>query len=318
MSDLASLLCAAIARRSRAKKVALLLSGGLDSLTVGLALERCGKTVHAYTYHLEGYPSRDLDKARGIAKQLRWTLEIVSVPTSSLADDFIRLVVEQRCYRKAQFEVTFPLLYIFPLIGEREIWTGWNADPHYGNTKNAVLGQRRMRSQGWSSAKRKKAFDDDRRSYFFDDLRNPASPETWWWGKRLASQFGKALLDPYVDDSVINYFLQFSHEQLSPLTKPIVRRAFAADLARLQKGSLTVGVQMQTGGSVDRLFATLLSDESINRFKMGDGDAYTTVSALCQRWGREARADPKRFTSELKRLPAPHCRDQEDVRTSGL
>ena len=304
MSELASLLCKSIERQSRRKNVSLLLSGGMDSLSVGLCLERAGKRVHAYTYHLEGYASDDLDKAVSLARQLRWKLEIISVPTSAVASDFIRLAVEHRCARKTQFEVMFPLLYIFPLIEEREIWTGWNADTHYGNTKNYMFRQRRLRQLGWSAAKRKAAFHKDRRSDF-NELSDPTSQETWWWGNKLAKAGGKSLLDPYNDECVFGYFSQFTHEQLSPLNKPIIRREFADDLSRISKGSVTVGVQLQTGGRVDDLFETLLTNRTINRFKQRDGSLYTTVSALCQRWGGEVSAGPKRFIADLKRLPMP-------------
>lgn len=89
MTELVSLLCAAIERRSRHKTVGLLLSGGMDSLSVGLCLERAGKTIHAYTYHLDGYQSDDLDKAINLARQLKWKLEVITVPTSAVASDFI-------------------------------------------------------------------------------------------------------------------------------------------------------------------------------------------------------------------------------------
>ena len=165
----------------------------MDSLSVGFCLERAGKKIHAYTYHLEGYRSDDLEKAISLARQLKWKLEIITVPTSAVASDFIRLAVGHRCQRKTQFEVTFPLLYIFPLIKESEIWTGCDADTRYGNTKNYIFRQQKMRKEGWSTAKRKKAFHNQRRQDF-NELYDPASQETWWWGYRLASCWKRILL----------------------------------------------------------------------------------------------------------------------------
>jgi asparagine synthetase B (glutamine-hydrolysing) len=141
------------------RQVALLLSGGLDSLSVGIALQKASKTVHAYTYRVQGYPSRDLKKAIAIARHFCWPLTVVEVPSTSMAPDFVRLAVEHRCRKKVQFEVTFPLLYIFPAIEEAEIWTGWNADDHYGNTKNFILSQKELAGRGASRSERKKAFD---------------------------------------------------------------------------------------------------------------------------------------------------------------
>ncbi len=299
MSELLRLLSDAVATQSRDKTVALLLSGGLDSVSVGLTLEKAGKIVHAYTFHLDGYPSKDLKKATAIAGHLGWPLAVITVPTAAVANDFLRLAIEQGCRKKTQFEVTFPLLYVFPQIDETEIWTGWNADDHYGNTRECAFRQRRMAHQGMSPAERKEAFDAERRAQFEGPLTNPDSGDTWWYAHRLASQHGKRLFDPYLAHTVRNYFLQFDHERLSPLNKPFIRQSLAGQLERLPRGSLAVGVQLQTGGGVNSLFTTLLQDARINGF----GERYTTVSALAQRWGREVRQNRDQFMAELQALP---------------
>ena len=122
------------------------------------------------------------------------------------------------------------------------------------------------------------------------------------------------MLDPNIDEDVFNYFNQFTHEQLSPLNKPVIRRAFAGDLSRITKGTVTVGVRLQTGASVDTLFETLLSNKTINRFRQASGKAYGTISALCQRWGKEVTANPKPFETELRRLPKPKL---AEIKTCG-
>jgi DNA-cytosine methyltransferase len=259
-----------------------------------------GKTVRAYTFHLEGYPSKDLEKAKAIARHFGWPLTVVTVPSGDVVTDFVRLAVEQRCRKKTQFEVTFPFLYVFPAIAEAEVWSGFNADDYYGNTKNCVLEQRTMAREGRSHAERKDAFDKERQLRFAK-LQNPDSGDTWWFANRLAAQHGKRLFDPYLDPAVRDYFLQFDHKQLSPLSKPLVRQALADELRDLPKGALAVGVQLQTGGGVDSLFATLLRDNTINRFDK----RYASVSGLCQRWGREVSRDPDQFRAELTPSPRP-------------
>jgi site-specific DNA-cytosine methylase len=300
MSELLSLLCRAVRARSRDDAVALLLSGGVDSTSVGIALQKAGKTVRAYTYRLQGYPSSDLKKAIAIARHFGWPLTIVEVPTADAACDFMRLAIELRCRKKTQFENAFPLLYVLPRIAEAEVWTGFNADDHYGNSKNCVLRQKRMAREGASSAERKKAFDAERRLIFEQTLANPESGDTWWYAHRIAEQCGKRLLDPYLDEAVREFFLQFDHEALSPLNKPLVRRALADELRDLPRGSLAVGIFLQTGGGVDTLFETLLRNAAINRFDT----KYSDVSSLCQRWGKEVKERPEPFRAELKTLPS--------------
>jgi site-specific DNA-cytosine methylase len=99
---------------------------------------------------------------------------------------------------------------------------------------------------------------------------------------------------------VRDYFLQFDHETLSPLNKPLVRAELAEQLRDLPKGSLAVGVFLQTGGGVDTLFETLLRNPAINRFKTGYGE----VAPLCQRWAKEVAKNPEPFRAELERLPS--------------
>jgi DNA-cytosine methyltransferase len=299
MSELLSLLCGAVGARSSDQAVALLLSGGIDSTSVGIALQNVGKTVRAYTYRLRGYESSDLTKAIAIARHFGWHLTIITVPTADVARDFMRLAVEQRCRKKTQFENTFPLLYMLPRIAEAEVWSGFNADDHYGNGNRFCREQHKMAREGVSPTERKNTFDAYRRECF-EKLANPESGDTWWYAYRLAERCGKRLLDPYLDEGIREYFFRFDHDQLSPLGKPLIRQALASDLRGLPKGSLTCGVQLQTGGSVDALFETLLYDPAINRFDR----KYKSVSELCQRWGREVERRPKPFLAELKALPS--------------
>lgn len=49
------------------KKVAVLLSGGVDSISVAFAAERLGKKITAYSFRLEDEPSYDYNKAKDIA-----------------------------------------------------------------------------------------------------------------------------------------------------------------------------------------------------------------------------------------------------------
>jgi DNA-cytosine methyltransferase len=119
--------------------------------------------------------------------------------------------------------------------------------------------------------------------------------------RRIAAQHGKELLDPYLDKSVCEYFLRFDQEQLSPLSKPHIRHALRDHLKRIPKRTLAVGIQLQKGSGVCALFSTLLNDEAINRFDK----KYTTVSALCQRWGCEVRNDGGSYLAETQALSPP-------------
>lgn len=302
MSELLNHLTHAVAGQSRREKVALLLSGGIDSLSVGLALAAAGKPFHAYTFELEGHSSPDVKSARALAAHFGWPLTVVTVPTSQVADDFLRLAAEQKCRTKIQFEVSYPLAYVFQQIVEEEVWSGFNADDHFGNDRETIFHYRRLATESWSKDQLKQDFDEKRRAKFDGPLADPQSGDSWWFAKRIAARYGKTLHDPYLDRPVRDYFLRFDHAELSPARKPHLRDAFRGELKRLPKGSIAVGVRLQKGAGVSALFSKLLHDERINRFET----RYTTVSGLCQQWGAAIGQSPELYKDELQRLlPQP-------------
>jgi DNA-cytosine methyltransferase len=237
-------------------------------------------------------------------------LSVVTVPTHNLAADFKRLAIQFGCKKKVQFEVTLPLLYVIPAIEEREVWTGFNADDNYGNTRECLLEQSRLTRDGVDAEERKRLFDEYRNKVF-DKFDAPDSGDTWWFAKAVAAQHGKDLLDPYFGQTIREFFLRFDHDTLSSLSKPIVRREFAEKLEGLPGSAIAKGVRLQIGGRVDELFRTLLANPDINRFET----RYTTVSALCQRWGREVEANPDAFATELDKLPS---QPRANVRSSQI
>ena len=201
--------------------------------------------------------------------------------------------------------------FLLPAIAEREVLTGFNADDHFGNNRECIFRQSRLARAGQSAAERKKAFDAERKAQFENELVNPELDDTWWNARRLAEQHGKKLIDPYLDRDVHEFFLQFDHEALSPLSKPIVRHQFADQLRDLPNGTLTPA-SLQISAGVDGLFRTLLADPRINRF----AKKYTTVSSLCQRWGAEVSARPEPLLAEVKNLP-PQPRAVTNLLRSG-
>ena len=148
-----------VARMSRQDHVALMLSGGRDSITTGIACQEAGKTVHAYTYELDGYRSTEREKVKSIARHFGWKLSVVTVPTNCLSDDFKRLAIGLGCRKKVHFEVSYPVQYLMRVIEEAEIWTGWNADDHLGNTREYVFHQARLKRDHVPSSARKADFD---------------------------------------------------------------------------------------------------------------------------------------------------------------
>jgi len=277
------------------------LSAGIDSVSTGIVCTEAGKEVHAYTYELKGYRSREREKVEVLARHFGWRLSVVTVPTSNLAADFKRLAIQYGCKKKVQFEVTLPLLYVIPEIEERDVWTGFNADDHYGNTRGPLLDQARLSRDGVSATERKRLFDEYR-GQVYQKFDEPTYGDTWWFASDVAARHGKLLLDPYIDLSIREYFSQFDHDSLSPLGKPLIREALAEQLQGLPDSAIAKGVRLQIGGRVDELFRTLLANPDITRAigsKLG-----TPRSRHCARGG----------AGKSRRIPAhllrnwTHCR----------
>jgi DNA-cytosine methyltransferase len=298
MSELRRLLANAVSNQSRETDVALLLSAGRDSITVGIACQDAGKRIHAYTFELEGYRSHERERAEAIAHHLGWKLTVVTVPTHNLPDDFKRLAIGLGCRKKVHFEVSFPLQYVLSVIEESEIWTGWNADDHYGNNREYMFEQRRLKEQGLDDAARKEHFDAYRLATY-QEFDRPGSNHTFWKASEIAERRGKRLCDPYTSPDVRAYFCAFDHHRLSPLSKPLIRDAFNDVFVPSLEKLVAKGERLQKGGRVDELFETLLENADINRFDK----KYRGVSPLCLKWGAAIRANPEAFAKELNELP---------------
>ena len=296
--SLGNILRAETLARSSCSRVALLLSGGTDSFVTGFVCQEAGKEVVAYTYELDGIPSSERQIAEAIARHVGWPLRIVRVPTVGLRAVFLRLAIEYGCSKKTQFEVTYPIAHMVPEIAETEIFTGWNFDDHYGNTREDIMEMSKLKRAGCSGPELKAHFDALRdRKYAKSD--SAESPDTFWFASRIASANGKRLIDPSLAAQVRRFFRQFTHDELSSPDKLLIRAEFADAFARLPAGLVAKGIKLQKGGCVHQLFQTLIDDPVVNRFER----KYTTIPALCVRLAKEVREKPDWHAEELTKLP---------------
>ena len=71
---------------------AVLLSGGVDSMSVGFAAERVGRNVTAYSFQLDIKNSYDFAKAKEVAEMMHWPFVGITINTSSLKSDFVLIL----------------------------------------------------------------------------------------------------------------------------------------------------------------------------------------------------------------------------------
>ena len=99
-------------------EIAVLLSGGVDSLSCAIAAHHVGKTVHAYSFHLDTHETYDYKKAQEVADIMGWSFTGISVPTNDLENDWFRLR-ELGCEKNTHYECVWPFLYVYPKINEK-------------------------------------------------------------------------------------------------------------------------------------------------------------------------------------------------------
>ena len=120
-------------------ELAVLLSGGVDSLSVAFAADRVGKRISTYSFRLDIHDNYDNEKAQQAANEFGWPHRECVVDTTNLVEDFLVLAKEYRCKKKTHFECVYPFLYVYPHIEERSVLTGWGADGYYGVSKKAHM-----------------------------------------------------------------------------------------------------------------------------------------------------------------------------------
>jgi len=245
-------------------EIAVLLSGGVDSISVGLAAQHAGKEVHAYSFQLGEQTSYDFAKAAEVAYKMQWDFTPIIIPTDkdNLIDDWHRLV-KMGCRKKTHFECVFPFLYVYPEITETYVVTGWGADGYFGVSKKAM-----MRYSSWRKGRnyvtyckehnqKRLTFNQFREAYF--SKGNTAGLD---WHNKVVAKYNKKHVTPYLDEKVRDYLMSKPYRELnSPKQKSIVR----SDFTEFKKfGRIETHINLHIASGVNKLFKTLLNNPKIN------------------------------------------------------
>ena len=193
------------------EECAVLLSGGVDSLSVAFAAANLRKKITAYSFCLEDNPSYDFGFAKDISHHFGWKFKVIPINMSDFEDRFEDLV-RLRCVKKTHFECVFPFLYVYPQIKEKYVLSGWAADGYFGVSKKANMHYKHT----------KEKFDE-----FRDDYFQPENQAGYLWHRKVSDMHDKIFVTPYLSQSVKEYFYKFTWEELNkPKQKHHVREAF--------------------------------------------------------------------------------------------
>ena len=224
---------------------ALLLSGGVDSISVGLAAHYAGKKVHAYSFRLDMHNSYDIQKAEEVAKYMGWEFTPIIVPTDNLEQDWITLA-NLGCKKKTHFECVFPFLYVYPHIIEKYVVTGWGADGYYGVSKKAQIHYKHT----------KQKLDQFRDNYYL-----PKNSAGLLKHLIVTEKYGKVMINPFLDVDVKDFFYSMDWFELNkPYQKHHVRDAFE----EFKKIKVKPHLNLQLNSKINVAFETLLNNKRIN------------------------------------------------------
>jgi len=275
------------------KEVALFLSAGVDSCSVGIAAHRLGKKVHAYTFQMKGETNFDSKHAENIAKKMGWEWTLIEVPSDNLIEDFKTLSLKYNCRKKTHFECTWPFLYVYPQIKEKYIISGILADGHWFYNKSLMI-------KGVVGKKSKKEdLDKERIKYFNplmkngrDSLNAQYNPSGWWQQILLGDEYGKVHCNPYEEKEVFDFYMKYSwREIMEPFDKHHVIEAFQKefDLIGHRKHQ-----NFQTVAKIPTVFETLLNVPEIN-FKNR-----IRIMDICRDWYTRTNGKKTKLKSFLK------------------
>tara|TARA_R110000823_G_scaffold113126_2_gene235024 strand:- start:478 stop:1275 length:798 start_codon:yes stop_codon:yes gene_type:complete len=245
------------------KEVAVLLSGGVDSLSVAFALHRQGKKIISYSFKLKNIPNYDFEKAKTVSKIFNWDFKEIIIDPKLLKDDFYKLK-DLGCYKKTHYECMYPFIYIFPQIKEKYVASGWAADGYYGISKKAMIHFR----------KPKELFDKFRNDYFL-----PKNSAGFFFLDKIAKLNNKIVIAPYLSKEVKQFFYEKDWFELNkPYQKHHVRKSF---IEFKKIGEVKKHINLQIGSKITKIFETLINDNIIN-FKNRK-----RVMDICRDWANK-------------------------------
>lgn len=182
--------------------VAILFSGGTDSLTCLFSLLNLGIKPSLYSFHMENTIHKDIEVSIKVANHFDLEHTIISIDENveQLIKDVTFLCQNMKLSRKTNVQCTYPFLHVVPKIKEKYVVSGLCADDLYGTSKSMSI----------KYAKDKEGFDNARSKTFANEYSSAYKPI-----KEVIESFGKIFIAPYRNEEVINYFMTKTWKELN-------------------------------------------------------------------------------------------------------
>lgn len=246
------------------KDVALLFSGGMDSLSLLLSCLDAGITPHLYTFKLKNIESEDVVSSRRIAKilNLEYTEIEIEDNLNQLVNDVFYIIKKFKVKKKTQIQCIQPFMHIIPKIRENIILSGLCADDIYGTS-------RKMQELG------RKNGDD----FFKKRLEKHDNIESssYVFIKEICEDYDKKFIAPYKDNEIlVKHILKCEFKKLhSPKQKNIMYEAYKKEIDKYRL--YRRNVNLQVGSGIREWHNILLNTELNNKNYKSVVGIYNTI-----------------------------------------
>lgn len=238
------------------KEVALLFSGGVDSLTCLFSLFEIGVQPTLYTFYLENKFNNDLEYSKKVAEFYNLKHVIIEIPydVEKLMKDVQYIVETLPVDRKTNVQCVHPFLYVIPHIEEDLVVTGLCADDLYGSSKGVSI----------RGSKDKGAFDAIR-----ERCRSNLNASAYLPFKTLFKDvYNKHLIVPYRDERVYEYFMGLSWSEINkPKQKQVAIESYKSyfDKQNIYRRNSSLQVESGIREYHDELVKTSLNKNNRRR-----------------------------------------------------
>lgn len=180
------------------KRVAVMLSGGIDSLACCFALQELGHEIAAYTFMLDNRMSTDFARARAAAKRFSFDFHPVFLPrdVELLKRDMLYLK-ELGAKKKTDYECGWPCIRLIREVREKVIVTGHGADGLFCISKKGMI--------HWKDR------IDEFRSGLFSNPNYAQRPIL----EKAAEAVGKTIIVPFLNRPMIDAFIGTTWDEIN-------------------------------------------------------------------------------------------------------
>ena len=275
IDELRSVLENEVSNQFNKEKVCLLLSGGMDSTTLGLVSHHIGKQIVSVSFELEGEPNLDCIRSENTSKQMGWEFHKVIVPRDDYENWFFKLIFEHRCKKKTELEVLYPFIFLLEKVKElgfKKVLCG-NGNPIPDGRNDSIQGRR-----DWVGYMK---------SLSNEDLITDGTQKCIDYGRSI----GVDLVLPLSHPSVRETLTKVTYDQLHhPFQKTPFKRLYENDVHKI--GLMEVkNLSLQKGNGFQELYSSILKNPQINIPNYHKGNNIIKLNSLIKWWSKKTVSD---------------------------